>query len=439
MRRSRSSPSATRRATRSRRFTAAASRCRPKAFAMGVRIEHPQDAIDRIQYGRLSASCGVVPADYKKTHPASNGRGVYTFCMCPGGEVIACSSEAGGVVTNGMSRYKRESGFANSGLVVQTRASDFDGRAGPRRPPRPGLPAAGGARGLRPRRRDVRRAGDPGDGLPDSRTRRPSRATSRRRRTALPPSRGRLDSLYPPPYLDALAEGILAFDRTMKGFVSDEAVLIAPESRTSSPVRIERDDFVRVRLSPGSSPRARGPASREGSSRPPSTAFASPAPSARASPARPPSPRAPRRSRRRSTDDGRSKDPRRHRRTHRPRQERAREGADRNRSRPAPGGEGARHHDRPRLRPRGVGRDRLLLRRRPRPREVRPDDGGRGAGGRRRPLRRRLGRLGHAPDARASRDSLLARREERGDRADEERPRRRRDRRRRRGGDPRTS
>jgi hypothetical protein len=96
-----------------------------KPFAMGVRIEHPQDAIDRIQLGGLSESCGVNPADYKQAFMASNMRGVYTFCMCPGGEVIACSSEAGGVVTNGMSRYKRSSGFANAGLVVQTKPEDF--------------------------------------------------------------------------------------------------------------------------------------------------------------------------------------------------------------------------------------------------------------------------------------------------------------------------
>src|SRR5512140_563603 len=102
-----------------------------KHFAMGVRIEHPQDAVDLIQYAQVSTECGVMPADYKQAHVASNGRGIYTFCMCPGGEVIACSSESGGVVTNGMSRYKRSSGFANAGIVVQTKDEDFAAMGGP--------------------------------------------------------------------------------------------------------------------------------------------------------------------------------------------------------------------------------------------------------------------------------------------------------------------
>ena len=102
-----------------------------KHFAMGLRIEHPQDAVDLIQYAQVSTACGVMPADYKQAHVAGNGRGIYTFCMCPGGEVIACSSESGGVVTNGMSRYKRSSGYANAGIVVQTKDEDFDAMDGP--------------------------------------------------------------------------------------------------------------------------------------------------------------------------------------------------------------------------------------------------------------------------------------------------------------------
>jgi len=213
-----------------------------KSFAMGVRIEHPQDEIDTIQYGRLSASCGVFPADYKQTHLSSNGRGVYTFCMCPGGEVIACSSEAGGVVTNGMSRYKRASGFANSGLVVQTKEADFADEDGPEV-----------LRGQSFQRRVERAAFELGGGTyaaPATRVTDFLRArTSGAEPRELPKTTygpavvpRRLDALYPAAYLDALAEGILAFERKMKGFVSDEALLIAPESRTSSPVRIERDD-----------------------------------------------------------------------------------------------------------------------------------------------------------------------------------------------------
>ena len=102
-----------------------------KLFAAGFRVEHPQELIDRIQYGRMAGDPGLPPADYRLAARAPSGRGVYTFCMCPGGEVIACSSEPGGVVTNGMSRYRRASGFANSGLVVQTHPGDFAAEAGP--------------------------------------------------------------------------------------------------------------------------------------------------------------------------------------------------------------------------------------------------------------------------------------------------------------------
>lgn len=230
----------------------------PKAFAMGVRIEHPQDAIDLIQYGQIAAACGVAPADYKQTHMASNGRGVYTFCMCPGGEVIACSSEAGGVVTNGMSRYKRVSGFANSGLVVQTRPEDFAP-----------LEAAPLLAGMRFQREIERKAFELGGGTYAAPAIRVtdflSREKTKREPRDLP--RGtygpavvprRLEGIYPEPYLAALTEGISAFDRKMKGFISSEAVLIAPESRTSSPVRIERNEFCESTSLPGLYPAGEG-------------------------------------------------------------------------------------------------------------------------------------------------------------------------------------
>ena len=229
----------------------------PKAFAMGVRIEHPQDRIDLIQYGRLSASCGVFPADYRQTHLSSNGRGVYTFCMCPGGEVIACSSEPGGVVTNGMSRYKRVSGFANSGLVVQTKDGDFTNETGP-----------DVLKGQAFQRRVERAAFDLGGGtyaapalrVTDFLKSRTAKIEPRDLPTSTyaPAVVPRLfHSLYPAAYLDALAEAILAFDRKMKGFVSEEALLIGPESRTSSPVRIDRDGFCESSL-PGLFPAGEG-------------------------------------------------------------------------------------------------------------------------------------------------------------------------------------
>lgn len=210
-----------------------------KPFAVGVRIEHPQDAIDALQYAQLSSACGVPPADYKQAHQTAGGRGVYTFCMCPGGEVIASSSEPGGVVTNGMSRYKRVSGFANAGLVVQTRDEDFAKYGGPeilrgrefqRDLERRAFELAGGTYAAPALRATdfVRRNGRGPRDLPKT-TYGPS---------AVPRP---FDTLFPQDYLDALRDGLLAIDRKMRGFVSDEAVLLAPETRTSSPVRIERD------------------------------------------------------------------------------------------------------------------------------------------------------------------------------------------------------
>lgn len=214
-----------------------------KHFAMGVRIEHPQDAVDLIQYAQVSTECGVQPADYKQAHVASNGRGIYTFCMCPGGEVIACSSEAGGVVTNGMSRYKRGSGYANAGIVVQTKDEDFDAMPGPellrgrelqRRVEAAAFTAAGSTYAapalrvtdfLKSRERPISPRPLP-------------KTTYGPWVTAVA-----FDGILPEPYLEALAEGLRAFDRKMPGFVSDEAVLFAPESRTSSPVRIDRDGW----------------------------------------------------------------------------------------------------------------------------------------------------------------------------------------------------
>ena len=96
-----------------------------KPFSVGVRIEHPQDLIDIAQYGAPGRELGLPPADYKLSWRCENGRGVYTFCMCPGGKVVVASSQAGGVVTNGMSYHDRASGTANSALLCDVRTSDF--------------------------------------------------------------------------------------------------------------------------------------------------------------------------------------------------------------------------------------------------------------------------------------------------------------------------
>ena len=96
-----------------------------KPFSIGVRIQHPQSLINRAQYGDPDLAGILGPAEYKLSHHLKNGRGVYTFCMCPGGEVIRASSEEGGVVTNGMSYNARDGRFANSGLLCDVRTEDF--------------------------------------------------------------------------------------------------------------------------------------------------------------------------------------------------------------------------------------------------------------------------------------------------------------------------
>jgi uncharacterized FAD-dependent dehydrogenase len=96
-----------------------------KPFSIGVRVEHPQEIIDRAQYGNPELSKKLGAADYKLNHRCENGRGVYTFCMCPGGVVVNASSEIETAVTNGMSYSGRDSGTANSALLVDVRPEDF--------------------------------------------------------------------------------------------------------------------------------------------------------------------------------------------------------------------------------------------------------------------------------------------------------------------------
>ena len=204
-----------------------------KPFAMGLRVEHPQELINRIQYG--GGQHPTLPAaDYAVAwNNSSSGRSAYSFCMCPGGVVVGGASEEGGVVTNGMSGQLRNSPCANSALVVNVREEDFDG---------PG-PLAG----VRLQRRWERRAFDQGGGgyrapaqnLLDF-LRLPGKGAVR---TSYRPGvcEAELDSVLPQFIVDTLREGIVDFGRKLKGFVTAEATLIGIESRTSSPVRILRD------------------------------------------------------------------------------------------------------------------------------------------------------------------------------------------------------
>jgi uncharacterized FAD-dependent dehydrogenase len=204
-----------------------------KPFAMGLRVEHPQGLIDRIQYGGPRHPA-LPAADYALTwNNAATGRSAYSFCMCPGGVVIAGSSEAGGVVTNGMSGRKRNSAFANSALVVNVNVTDFGGNdplAGVRfqRHWEHQAFLAGGGGYRAPARNLLAFMGLPGAG----------QATATYRPGIVETD---LNSVLPGFIIQTLREGITDFGRKLRGFVTAEATLIGIESRTSAPVRILRN------------------------------------------------------------------------------------------------------------------------------------------------------------------------------------------------------
>lgn len=203
-----------------------------KPFAIGLRVEHPQQLIDLIQYGKLHPA--LPRADYALAwNNTSNGRSCYSFCMCPGGVVVASSSETGMVVTNGMSNLGRDSGLANSALVVNVRPADFDGRdplAGVRFQQhweRLAFEAGGG--GYHAPARNLLAFMGQGQG---------GHASSYRPGTV----EADLAELLPSYVTETLREGIASFGRKMKGFVTSEATLTGVETRTSAPLRILRGE-----------------------------------------------------------------------------------------------------------------------------------------------------------------------------------------------------
>ncbi|TMQ24678.1 MAG: FAD-binding protein [Deltaproteobacteria bacterium] len=215
-------------------------RLEAKPFAMGVRIEHPQPLIDRIQYGRAAGHPVLPAAAYKLAFTPDDGRGAFSFCMCPGGWIVPAATEPDGMVVNGMSLARRDSPFANSGLVVAIDAGDLD---------RLGLPRPLG--GVELQRRLERAAAVAGGGelrAPATRATdflrgRPSStvpATSYQPGLAAGDIAAVLDTTGLP-LAARLREALTAFDRQMRGYLTDEAVLVGVESRTSSPVRVPRD------------------------------------------------------------------------------------------------------------------------------------------------------------------------------------------------------
>jgi uncharacterized FAD-dependent dehydrogenase len=207
-----------------------------KPFSVGFRIEHPQSLIDRCRFGPNAGNPVLGAADYKLVHHCSNGRSVYSFCMCPGGTVVAATSEPGRVVTNGMSQYSRNERNANAGIVVGITPEDF-----------PGHPLAGIAfqRELESRAFELG-GGDysaPGQLVGDFLERRPSTEFG----TVLPSYKpgvrlGDLSSALPDYAIAAMREALPAFERQIRGFAMHDALLTGVETRTSSPVRIRRND-----------------------------------------------------------------------------------------------------------------------------------------------------------------------------------------------------
>lgn len=210
-----------------------------KPFAVGVRIEHPQDMIDRVQYSAKERPEGLGAAEYRLTYQTSAGRAVYTFCMCPGGFVVASSSEPERLVVNGMSEYDRAQKNANSALLVAVTPADF-----PSQHPLSGVKfqrelehrayLAGGADYSAP-------VQSVGDFLEGRRTQ--SISTSGVIPSYTPGVRGAdFTEIFPPFVIEAMREALVEMDSKLSGFARPDAVLTAVESRSSSPVRIHRDE-----------------------------------------------------------------------------------------------------------------------------------------------------------------------------------------------------
>ncbi|MCH4142583.1 NAD(P)/FAD-dependent oxidoreductase [Acetobacter peroxydans] len=224
-----------------------------KPFSMGVRIEHPQSVIDTAQFGSAAGNSLLGAAEYRLVHHAANGRGVYSFCMCPGGTVVAATSEEGQVVTNGMSQYSRAERNANSGIVVELRPGEdypddpLAGVAFQRHWEKQAFVAGGGDYRAPAQRVGDFLAGRPsvslGDVVPSY-------------RPGVTPTD--LSTCLPDFVVEALREALPHFDRKLKGYAMEDAVMTGVETRTSSPLRIPRGDTGQSVNTPGLYPAGEG-------------------------------------------------------------------------------------------------------------------------------------------------------------------------------------
>jgi uncharacterized FAD-dependent dehydrogenase len=208
-----------------------------KAFSIGFRIEHPQSIIDQCRYGQFAGHADLGAADYKLVHHCKNGRSVYSFCMCPGGTVVASTSEKGCVVTNGMSQYSRNERNANSGIVVGISPEDFLSDN----------PLAGIDLQRELESRAFVLGGSnydaPGQLVGDFLKGRPSTKLGSVQPSYTPGVHlTDLSSMLPDYAIEAIREALPMFERKIKGFAMNDAVLTGVETRTSSPVRIKRNN-----------------------------------------------------------------------------------------------------------------------------------------------------------------------------------------------------
>jgi uncharacterized FAD-dependent dehydrogenase len=211
----------------------------PKPFSIGFRIEHPQSLIDQARFGPQAGHPLLGAADYKLVHHCRNGRSVYSFCMCPGGTVVAAASEPGRVVTNGMSQYSRNERNANAAIVCGITPDDFA--------PYDDGPLAGIALQRHWESRAFELGGGdyeaPGQLVGDFIGNRASTQFGSVLPSYKPGVRlGDLDTSLPRYAIDAIREALPAFDRQIRGFAMPDAVLTGVETRTSSPLRITRGE-----------------------------------------------------------------------------------------------------------------------------------------------------------------------------------------------------
>ena len=210
----------------------------PKPFAVGVRIEHRQRDMDLAQYKEAAGTPGLPPTSYKLSCHTEKGRGVFSFCVCPGGEVVAAASEEKRVVTNGMSEFARDGENINGGLLVSVTPEDF-----------PSGDTLAGVQFQRELEDAAYRLGGgnyaaPAQRVEDFLKHRPSTGAGKVVPTYLPSVRWcDLHGCLPPFVCEALEEGLPMLGRKLRGFDAPDAVLTAVETRSSSPVRIVRDNL----------------------------------------------------------------------------------------------------------------------------------------------------------------------------------------------------